>query len=94
MPIADTSARVGIEHYVAVCRQHLHLVQKAIAVLGVWPTVYLHNQRVLLRGVKVGRFENPPVHRPPLVARVRNVFGAGQLQFVEQGIIERGKTVQ
>src|SRR6202043_3173403 len=89
--IADAAARVGVEYNIAIGRQRVHFMDKTVAILRIWSAVNLDDQGVFARRVEVGRLEYPAVHRPAIRARVGDMFGSGNLQFVEQVIIERGQ---
>jgi len=63
-------------------------VRVGVAVGGVRAAVDLEDQRVLLRGVEVRRFENPALDVLPVDALVVDLFWLALLDPVEQLVVD------
>src|SRR5579872_357240 len=81
--IAATATRIGVENNIALRHEQLHLVEEPIAILRIWSTVNLYNERVLFRWIKVLRLHNPAIHRPTVLAGIGHIFGRCKRQFAK-----------
>ena len=92
--ITRASARIRVEYYIAAGCKYLHFMEKAIAVLAVWPAMNLYNHRVLLRRIEIMRFENPAIYWPAINAGVWHVLRCNKRDLFNKRVVEAGNAPQ
>src|SRR5215475_7668157 len=58
------------------------------AVSRMRPAVNFQNERVLLRGIEIGRLLNPALNLPPVEARVPDLFGGCEVELREEFVVD------
>src|SRR5438067_7795832 len=94
LAVGMTAARIGVEHGVTAPREHLELVEKAVAVRAVRTAVDLEHQRPLLRRLEPARLEQPALDLPAVRAGELDALGSDDAARAQQLAVHVGDDAQ